>query len=196
MHTTGLPIQPPISWAPLHYRTKGWGRAFSDHHLVATLRGYAATVGFFERLDEKNNRWAQKKIARERKRKPDTSYPIVSTSHGLFAVTVEDLDARGGDLLGSAIPLEPVVLAIIAAAVALVKIVKHQQGKTNPPRLHYEAKVTSMSYGSEVICAHTFSTIEEASGMRTRYEAALRKNLNPRTEPLDQYEANHHAHDS
>ena len=133
------------------------------------------------KFDRKNNAWAAKKLADEKKRKPDRSYPVVTTPHGLFAVTVVDLEENRFHWR-IFVPAEPVILAVMGA----IALIRHHGNRDNPKPLRYEAQVVTLKFpGERRVTGKAFPTFREAKKMQEEYERRLRSGWKP-TEELGQ----------
>ena len=128
-------------------------------------------MGLIEKLDRVNSRWATRKIAAERKRPRDNSYPVVSTSYGLYSVRVVDLEH---DRFGTAWDFLPAPIALLIAV--LVRPTKDEK----PRRFRFEACVVSLGFPAERRVVGTACvTRAEAQTMQRRYEHQLRDGWNP-----------------
>jgi hypothetical protein len=141
-------------------------------------------VGILEWLDKRNAKWASAKVLSERTRKPDSSYPVATSSHGLFAVTVVDLESERSPWRDLGLLPDPVALIVglfAMVGVGLSHLGRRDRSARAKP-IRFEARVLSLGFPAErTVCATGFVTIKEARSMQQRYIDALRRDWNPAT---------------
>ena len=132
-------------------------------------------MGLLGKLDRRNSTWAARKIASEKRRPPDNSFPVISTPNGLFTVSVVDLES---ERIRARYAITPDFVVLLLAAMVFVAWLIKKRKRPSKPR--YEARVISLGYPRERRVAGTaFATRAEAQVMQRRYEEELRRGWNP-----------------